>query len=889
MKLKFLYSQLLFLIFGLVANAQTYNYPIGGGLQGGSSQGQSYEQDIFNELAKSQEADISDDQYKAFLEQNYQNYLEQQDLVPGIDTVTLNEELLFANPEILEQLGVSDELILELQSINALQDSLQLMKYRINKLQYDEDSENLNISFLEAYIANQKRAIYKKFTSLPSGFVYGHDYFRKNFLKLQPEDDFIINPSSDYQIKTGDELTVILWGYRQLNSTYQVDANGNINIPLVGQITLKGLTFSAAKEVIRSRMFSVYGQKENDIEVSLSRNRRVRVNVAGEVFYPGTYRVSSVNSAFDVLIATDGPTDIGSVREIIVKRDGKTEKVLDVYEFLQNPNSEQDYFLGDNDYIVVPPLGNVVHIAGEVKRPHNYEIKSNETLEDLLRFAGGLNPKAFTRTISVKRYEDNKSIWLDIPYDSLRSANKDFNLLNGDTIFVNSIPDYIHDFVILGGAVRAPGKYNFSENDRLSDLIYRARGPLENADMERAYIFRLREEDYSRFVIPFSPSDILINQSSDQNIMLQRQDSIYFVSKEVFRQNLQVEIFGEIRTPGEYEYVEGMTLQDFLYLAGGISREAGGSIVEVSRLAAFEKENADKDAYFSIKQIEIGLDLKVNENDASFELKPYDKVFIRRNPNFQTQQKVKLTGEVVLPGEYALTSKIEKVSSLLERAGGLTSAAHKNAAVLYRAKRPEELSEEEKELIEDFKNDNNFKNLRNEEQLMPPTFYAKVLLDIEEVLKSPERSPYDYYLNDLDSLHIPKIENIVTLRGELQHFDYDTIATVIKVPFEGKSKDARHYVRKYGAGFGDYGKRLRTYVEQPNGEIERTRSYFFVKRYPNVEEGATIYVDLTDRKKREPIRMAERERRNWNEAFESFTSKVTAILSVLVIVQQIRN
>ncbi len=885
MKSLFLQITFYFLLFNIVVSAQTYNYPIGG-LNQNTNNGQSFEQDVFNNYAQSQNADISKEQYQTYLESNYDKYLQSQNLVPGIDTVNLNEEVLFANPEILELIGVSDDLLKDLQQINAMQDSLQLMKF---KIQNANDPEALNITFLEAYIANQKKAIFKKFTALPQANLYGHDYFRKNFISIEPEDDFIVNPPAEYQLKSGDELTVILWGYRQLNSTYQVDVNGNLDIPLVGQVTVKGLRFSEAKELIKDRIFSVYGQKNNDIAISLTRNRRVRVNVAGEVFNPGTYRVSSVYSAFDILVATDGPNDIGSVRNIMIKRNGKTEQILDVYEFLNNPNSEQDNFLGDNDYIIVPPVGKVVHIAGEVKRPFNYELKEGETLKDLIKYAGGLNPKAFTRTISVKRYEDNKSVWLDIPYDSLMNVRRDFNLLNGDTIFVNSIPDYVHNFVVVGGAVRAPGKYQFSENDRLSDLIYRARGPLENADMNRAYVFRMRDEDYSRYVIPFTPSEILINQNSPENILLERQDSIYFVSKEVFRQDLLVEISGEVRVPGEYEYVEGMTLQDFIYLSGGISREAGGSIVEVSRLAAFEGETSKKDAYFTIKQIEIGLDLKVNEQDAKFEMKPYDKVFIRRNPNFQTQQKVMLTGEVVLPGEYALTSKTEKVSSLIKRAGGLTSAAHKNASVLYRAKRPEELSIEEKEFLENFREEEKSKIKKTDEIIHEPVFYAKVLLDVEEVLNNPNNSPYDYYLSDLDSLHIPKIENIVTIRGQMQHFDYDTVATVIKVPFDGKLKDARHYIRKYGAGFGDYGKRLKTYVEQPNGEIERTQSFFFFKKYPKVEEGATVFVDLTDRKKREAIRLEERERRNWNDAFESFTSKVTAILSILVIVQQVRN
>jgi len=870
----------------LACQGQTYNY---GALTNPTQTDQPSSSD-YKMVQDAYNGKVSQSQYNDYLLSNFADYKQRKQAERALkDTVKLNEKSLFADPKKLEKLGFSTGFIEELGRLGELEDSLFIMRYKFEQMKEGRTEEEINLSFLEAYIESQKNAILHKFLELPYAQIYGHDFFRKSYITLDAEDEFIVNANTDYVISIGDLVSIQLWGYSDLNYSLEVDELGNINVPVVGSIAIRGLTVSQAELAIKNRLGQIYGLRKNNIKVNVSYNQRARVNVVGEVFNPGTYRVSSIYSAFDILVAIDGPNDLGSVRNIYIRRNGKTIKTLDVYEYLQNPDSNQDYFLGENDYIVVPPVGGVVHITGAVKRPFNYEIKKGEDIQDVIGYAGGLNANAFTQTIGIKRFANNKAIWIDVPLDSLRNNKIPFEAMNGDTIFINQIPDYVHNYVLIGGAVRAQGTYDLNEGDRISDLVYRAEGPIEIADMERAYLFRLKD-DLTRKVIPFNPSEVLINQASAQNLLLQAQDSIYFLSKEMFKQELGIEIAGDVGVPGQYDYVDGMTLQDFIYIAGGMRKEAAGSIIEISRLAEYEGLTS-KEKFFTIKRIEIGIDLKVSKQDASFALMPYDRVFVRRNPNIQVQQNIKLTGEVLYPGEYALTNKKEKVSSVIERAGGTSSAALLNGAILYRVKKEYELNYnelQELELFNEEKADIARKFQIPVEEVQPPIFYSKMILDLENVLNKPGKSIYDYILTDGDSLHVPKIENVVTLVGAVRHFDYDTLTTTLKVPFEPK-KDARYYIQKYGAGFGQDGRRGRTYVQQPNGEIEKAQQYFFVRKYPKVEQGATVFVDYTDRKKNEAERKEQKEERDWNRAFESFSSKVATILTILVLVQQARN
>ncbi len=771
------------------------------------------------------------------------------------DSISGLRRQVLASPEELRKLGVSEELIEEMLRLNAVQDSLYFIGSGLEGLYGEEGSEvadSISLYDVQEIVEWQKRQLYAKAFELPEAYVFGHEFFRKNLVNISDGGSQGFRASDNYVLGKGDEIAVVIWGNNEFNQSYQIDEKGSINPGSIGKIYLQGIEFGKAKEIISGRFLDVYGSNNNQIEITMIYSRRVNVNVVGEVFNPGSYSFNGINSAFNTLVAVEGPNQIGSVRNISVRRGGEDVKTLDVYQYLLNPDSEQDFFLMDNDYLLVPPLGNVVNIAGEVQRPHNYEMKDGETLQDLIGYAGKLTPAAYSKNINVKRYADNKEVLIDVNLDSLRNTGRKFQVLAGDSVYIYRIPSTLSNYVDLQGAVQVPGKYELKKGDRVSDVMYRAQGPLEIADLEKAFVIRLNEK-LTKEVIPFDLQKALLDHSSMENIQLQSRDTIRVVSKDQYRERYQIYVAGEVNDPGDYEYAKGITLWDMVRMAGGIKREAANSRLEVSRLVVGkdnETFNPNKERVV-MKRVNIGSNLQIPEYEKNFELQPYDQLFIRLSPDFEIPQQVTIVGEITYPGEYSLLRKDERIESLVERAGGFSNYAYQSAARLY----------------------------RHQDSL------GVVILDLKEALENPDRSEFNYLLTDGDSIVVPKLKDFVTLRGAIRHFEVDSIAQV-NVPYDGK-RSAKYYVKNYGGGFGKSSSRFRTYVQQPNGQVEKTKRILFFNKYPAVEEGATVFVDITEWKRREPIRIEQRKTRDWNDAFNSTAAKISAVLSVLVLVTRL--
>lgn len=769
-------------------------------------------------------------------------------------------EKLLTAPDELRKIGVSDSLIDKIKELNALEDTLVTIEESLLKRRMNRDSlkrkDSLSLNDVKEMIKKRRQDIYTKAFKLPEAFVYGQEYFRKSIVELSKESEKRYRPPDNYTLNVGDELNITLWGFTEKSDQFRIDNSGSINPEVVGKIYLQGMTYEKAVKVIRDRYDGVYDLKKTNIEITMAYSKSVTVNIVGEVFNPGTYTFSSINSAFNALIAMDGPNQLGSVRNIFIKRNGKTIKNLDVYEYLNNPDSEMDFFLQDNDYIVVPSLENVVHIKGEVKRPYNYEMKEGEGLRELVKYAGNLKPGAYVKAINIKRFENSREVLIDVNLDSLITFNKNFPLHDGDSVFVYKIPQSLHDFVEVIGAVRVPGKYQLTKGDRIADMLHKVEGPNNLADLDKAYVIRLNEK-LEKEIIAFDIKDVLLNYNSIDNIPLKGLDTIQVISLNDSRQKYVIYIAGEVNKPGEVEYAEGMTLGDLLKMSGGLKRESANSRLEVSRMILGNRD--DDMAFVSgerilMKRVDIAPDLQIPQDAIDYKLKPYDQVFVRISPDFEQQQQIVIYGEINYPGEYTLTSKGENVISLIERAGGFTNYAFKAGARLY----------------------------RNADSL------GYVLLDLEDAISNPRRTNYNYILSDGDSIIVPKLRDYVTLRGAIRHFEVDSL-TQFSVPFEGR-KSAKWYVKKYGAGFGKDSKKFRTYVQQANGRVYKTQKrIFFINKYPKVESGATVFVDQSDRKKTEKDRRKRRENRNWNDAFDSLTSKIATVLSIFVLVQQAKN
>lgn len=681
---------------------------------------------------------------------------------------------------------------------------------------------------------------------LPKSPIFGHDYFRNKDIRIFDRTSESI-ASGNYIIGINDQISINVWGYSSFSGSYTVDNTGAIMPEGVGKIYVKGLTLEKARQLIRSRFASYLDIPNSQIEITIVHARVILVNIVGEVFNPGSYSIPAINSAFNALVASGGPTDVGSVREIFVRRNGQTIRTLDVYQFLLNPNASVDFFLENNDYIFVPPISRVVTISGEVNRPYKYEFKEGEDLMQVIGYAGGLTPLAYTKAVQVKRFAGNQVQLLDVNLDSLIRVKGRFLLQNGDEVLISAIPTELTRFVRASGAVNQPGDYAFAEGMRVADLLSKAHGLKPTAVTDRAHVIR-KNADLSSTVLPFSPSVVLANPGSADNLKLQPQDEVVLFDRKSMVDTLTVSISGAVRMPGKYDYSSGMTLADLILRAGGLRVEAANMRVEVSRYA---QEGSLTEGPRIVHTSNISKDLTLSA--PSFALMPFDYVFVRSAATTE-QQTVTLTGEVLYPGSYALSSKTQRLVDLIQQAGGLSPWADANQATLMRTA------------------DNR----------------GMVFMDLEKALKKPD-SRYNLLLKPGDEIRIPVMNDIVTISGMI-NFPYKDSLGFLNAPYK-EGKRAKWYIKKYGLGFADGAKRTRTYVAQPGGVVEGPRKLGFVRIYPKVQKGAYVVVPYNELPAAADSVAAQAKAEgnpvDWNRLIESAMIKVTGLLTLYLLITRI--
>lgn len=772
-------------------------------------------------------------------------YSQVRNLPANIDTNTVNPESI-PSAEKLKSLGANDEEIKQIidfkkrklaeKAFKALEPSKtnsEQQKDKTNNANNGQQKDETNVLTENIPVNNLEKS---------EETIFGHAFFKNNNIKFYDKANQLKAPDN-YVLGIGDELNISIWGYSDFNDVFKIDDNGAINPKLVGRIYLNGLSFKEAKGLIATRFGTVYDLNNSQIAVTLAYSKVITVNVVGEVNNPGAYSIPSINTAFNVLVTVGGIRQIGSVRKIFIRRGGKTVKTLDVYEYLMNPNSTQDFFLENNDYILVPSSGKVVKIDGQVKRPLEYELVEKENLRELIEYAGGFEAGAYRKRIQIKRFLNNQETIIDIDYDSLTVAKKDFELWSGDVILVRKVPIGYSNYIEITGAVKLPGNYELKEGDRILDVITRAEGVVEDVFDKRAYVIRLNA-DLSKRYISFNLKEVLENPNSALNIKLQNLDVIKIFSKSYFKDDFNFSVMGAVRNPGDYAYGDGIALKDALYLSGGLKKEASRNRIEISRAVDFVASSGSLIPIRTIvKTVEVGDNLSLDKASESFVIQPYDQIFVRTEPNFELQKNIVLMGEVLYPGSYPILSKSEKISNILQRAGGLTQYAFPEGATLKRT----EFNE------------------------------GYLFFKLKEVVKDSS-SKYNYIAKGGDTIVIPKIDQLIQIKGLI---NYPNIATMgqISAPFT-KRKSAKYYIKNYGLGFAKDGNRKGVYVEEAGGYIHRTKRLLFINYYPKVTVGSTVVVPLKEikekeRKKGEPV--------NWNKAIENFTVKLTGLATLWVI------
>ncbi|MEY4903610.1 MAG: hypothetical protein RLZZ292_1425 [Bacteroidota bacterium] len=868
--------------------------------------------------------------------------------------------------------------------------------------------------------------------------LYGAQLFREKGLKVYKKTEDVRAPDS-YLMGVGDEVNISLWGDAIYNSTFVINKDGYIQPDRMPRINLKGMTLAKAREYSKKLFSRYYPFHSEDFSFTINHSRTVTVNVYGEATNYGGFTVPAINTAFNVLMAAGGPSEIGSVRNIELLRGGEKARRMDIYEFMLNPSIQEMYYLLEGDIIYIPVAKRIISISGAVKRPARYELLDNENLNKLIEFAGGINDNAYATILKIKRFQNEKEIIIDVNYTDLKAKKSDFALLPGDVVSLGNIPKAYENFINISGAVTLPRQYELTPNMKVKDLVDKAtllkearndvaiiqhvntdgtssyerldlKDILENPNSTQnialkskdkltiltqstytdkyqvgisghvrspkkypfdpqkslkvedlvllagglkvdatdfAYIKRYKTDnnklnEYIKINIKnalanptsednkvLEPGDEVIaysnltytdaynisvsgsvrnpgkyqyntkslkvddlvllagglkqeatdfayikrykidnsklneyiridvknaiaNPTSADNKLLEPRDELVIFSKLSFTDVYNLSISGAVRSPGEYQYHAALTLKDILTLAGGLKLQAATNRVEVSRII-MQNNQPTKTV---VATVEVDRELNMVTKSSDFKLQPFDQIIVRAVPEFNLQRNIRIEGEVMYPGTYALIDNNEQLSSVIARAGGLTEEAFKGGTTLF----------------------------RQEDNI------GYIIMNLEEAEKSP-KSSYNYVLRQNDLISIPKIKDFVTIRGATRANEiYNTNVVAqgkLNVPYVGRR--AMFYIDKYAAGVNDNGSKKEIIVLHPNGELKRTKNFLFFKVYPKIRKGSIVTVGNKPVKTKEAKEGEKKSNVDWDKITSQMIATLPTMITLLALLRQLGN
>ena len=631
--------------------------------------------------------------------------------------------------------------------------------------------------------------------------IFGHDVFNNKNLTFQSSMN--LATPQNYVLGPGDEVNVDIWGNTQESITLPISPDGTITINDIGIIQLGGLTVSQAK----AKLKRVIGPRflDSKIELTLGQTRTITINVMGEVKVPGTYTVSAFSTVFNALYMAGGPNDIGTLRNIKVYRRGRLLSNVDVYEFLLNGKLSGDVRLQDNDIITVSPYEALVCITGKVKRPMYYEMKKNESVSTLLSYAGGFTGAAHTRAISVFRKTEPKlSVFSVGEFDY-----SNFHLMDEDSVCVDATLNRYQNMVEIKGAVFRPGMYQVDGDiTTVKALIQAADGLKEDAISTHGVLYR-KKPDRTLEAISVDLSNILKGTVPDPP--LQNEDVLYIASHETLNKKKIVTIKGEITNPGEYPYAESETIEDLILRAGGLTEAASLSKVDISRRIADPYAKEGTDSISQMFSFNIDPDFTINEQD-EFRLLPYDEVFVRRSPGYNTLQNVIVEGEVIFEGNYALKNKTQRLSEIIKAAGGLTKEAYVEGTKLLRQMTEEERAVTETLFRAAYRNAGNGKDSIDVKKIMASNDYP-LAIELGKALEHPGTDD-DPILREGDRIIVPRKTSNVTINGEVLYPN--------AIRFK-EGKKAKYYINQAG-GYTSSAKKSKAFIIFMNGMVAKANS-----------------------------------------------------------------
>ncbi|MDN3204764.1 SLBB domain-containing protein [Algoriphagus sediminis] len=706
--------------------------------------------------------------------------------------------------------------------------------------------------------------------------IFGFKLFHNQNLDFSPSLN-LPTPSS-YVIGSGDQLLIDIYGTSQAAFDLIVNPEGKIFVPNLGPIQLGGSTVAAAEARLKSQLGRIYSGLNGSnpsafLDIRLGNIRSIKVSMVGELTRPGTYTLPSFATVFNGLYAAGGPNENGAFRKIQVYRDSKLVTTVDIYEFLSKGDQSANINLQDNDVIIVPPVEARVEIIGPVRREGFFEVRPGEKLEDLYIYTGGFTSLAYKDRVTIRRIENNERKVVDVPSEEFDQ----FILLDGDEILIGEALDRFSNRVQISGSVNRPGEYSLEGGElTVMGLINKAEGLRPEAFTNRATLYRT-SEDLTLAAESLDLAGIL--SGSVEDVKLKNEDLLFIPSRYDIQEEYYVKVSGEVNYPGTYPYASQMTVGDLILRSGGMLESASNSSIEIARRV----RDASSGKIAEIETLTIDPDLSLTEAEKNFPLQPFDHVFIRRSPGFEREQLITIRGEVVYPGDFAISSGDERISDVIKRAGGLNQYAYpKGASLIRRTIYFKDQTEEERkeQLLNEIKKslDPNYNRKNNEAEAILFDRVDRKLTqrEMEKILREREQAQEQLFqnLSVLDSLSADS--TLVKMRMNEQDFvgiDLERIMAnpgseedlilmegdIIQIPKELqtvrmvgevllptstrfiKNQGLKKYISRAG-GFTESARRSKTYVVYANGDAKRTHSFLGLKFYPNLEPGAEIIV-----------------------------------------------
>lgn len=662
---------------------------------------------------------------------------------------------------------------------------------------------------------------YKAGKTLINPLIFGSELYTSVAPSFEP--NLKLATPVNYILGPDDHIQITVYGVQEYNGDLLVSAEGNVTIPNVGQVKVAGLTIEAATQKLKTVMGnSVYGYLKSGgakISVTLSKIRSIKVTIIGSN-RPGTFNVSSLSTVFNALYIAGGPGAFGSFREIELIRNNKIERKIDLYRFLLEGNQNDNIGLKDNDVIRIPAYKTRVEIQGQVKRPGIFEVLNGESFSKILSYASGFTDSAYMSSVKVFQRNDKERQM----HDLFANQYSVYHPISGDVVVVSAILNRFVNRVKIKGAVYRPDVYELTQGLKVADLIRHADGLKEDAYVLRAQIIR-RQEDLTLSNLSFDVQKALTGDELN-NILLQREDSIIISSVLDLKDKLQVTIQGEIRMPGKYDFIDKLTLKDLIIQAGGFT-DAAFKNIEIARLIKRDSLSVIDERSSILFNASIDRN-NLGKIDSNLVLEPFDVITVRKIAGYQVPESVVVTGQVQYPGIYSLSKMNERVSDLINHAGGLSSNSYPEGAYLkrYKSSNEKEKAQETAKKLDKIANDSS-ESVTNE--ILRE--FDKIPLELVAIIKNPGTTD-DIILKANDELYIPKFEAQVKVSGE--------VLMSTQIPYQSKYS-FKDFISGAG-GFTATALRSKAYVVYANGKAEATKHFLFFKFYPTIQPGSEIIV-----------------------------------------------